>query len=138
MSSMTLPDLLFGFIFFYPLFMAYVWMAGGLFYWFHYERGANRPDQPPVLPSYPKVALVVPCFNEEQTVYETVSTLLLHDYPDFEVIALDDGSRDRTGAILDAMVKVNPRLRVIHHSVNQGKAVGLNTAAMMTDADYLV
>jgi len=137
-ATIGLPELLYGFIFLYPLFMAYLWMAGGLFYWFHYERGAGTPDQPPSLPSYPKVALVVPCFEEEGNVFETVSTLLLHDYPDFEVIAVNDGSRDRTGAILDAMVKINPRLRVIHHAANQGKAVGLNTAALMTDAEYLI
>jgi biofilm PGA synthesis N-glycosyltransferase PgaC len=137
-TPITLPDLLFGFIFLYPLFMSYVWMAGGLFYWFHYERGTRHPDHPPALPSHPKVALVVPCFNEEETVFETVATLLLHDYPHFEVIAVNDGSRDRTGAILDAMVKVNPRLRVLHHAANQGKAVALNTAALMTDAEYLV
>ncbi|HEV3020584.1 MAG TPA: poly-beta-1,6-N-acetyl-D-glucosamine synthase [Burkholderiaceae bacterium] len=137
-APITLPDLLFGFIFLYPLFMSYVWMAGGLFYWFHYERGTRHPDHPPALPSHPRVALVVPCFNEEETVFETVATLLLHDYPHFEVIAVNDGSRDRTGAILDAMVKVNPRLRVLHHAANQGKAVALNTAALMTDAEYLV
>jgi biofilm PGA synthesis N-glycosyltransferase PgaC len=137
-ATITLPDLLFGFIFLYPLFMAYLWMAGGLFYWLHYERGTRDPDHPPELPSYPKVALVVPCFNEEETAFETISTLLLHDYPDFEVIAVNDGSRDRTGAILDAMVGTNPRLRVMHHAANQGKAVALNTAALMTDAEYLV
>jgi len=38
----TPPELLFGFVFLYPLFMAYLWMAGGLFYWFHYERGPRR------------------------------------------------------------------------------------------------
>jgi len=134
----TLPDLLFGFIFLYPLFMSYVWMTGAVFYWFHYERGANHPEHPPALPSYPKVALVVPCLNEEPTVFETISTLLLHDYPDFEVIAVNDGSRDGTGAILDAMLKLDSRLRVIHHAVNQGKAVALNTAALMTDAEYLI
>ncbi len=136
--AINLPDVLFGFVFLYPLFMAYVWMAGGLFYWFHYERGAGTPDHPPVLPHYPKVALVVPCFNEQDQVYETVSTLLLHEYPDFEVIAVNDGSRDRTGQILDAMAQSHARLRVIHHASNQGKAVGLNTAAFMTDAEYLV
>jgi biofilm PGA synthesis N-glycosyltransferase PgaC len=136
--SISLPELLFGFIFVYPLFMAYLWMAGGLFYWFHYERGAGTPDHPPALPAHPKIALVVPCFNEQDNVFETVSTLLLQDYPDFEVIAVNDGSSDGTAEILDAMVRIHPRLRVVHQAANQGKAVALNTAAVMTDADYLV
>jgi biofilm PGA synthesis N-glycosyltransferase PgaC len=137
-ASIGLPELLFGFIFVYPLFMAYLWMAGGLFYWFHYERRAGTPDHPPALPLHPKLALVVPCFNEQDNVFETVSTLLLQDYPDFEVIAVNDGSSDATAEILDAMIKVHPRLRVIHQASNQGKAVALNTAAVMTDAEFLI
>jgi len=138
MDPISGPQLLFGFIFVYPLFMAYLWMAGGLFYWFHYERRAPRPDHPPALPRYPKVGLIVPCFNEQDNVFETVSTLLLQEYPDFEVIAVNDGSRDDTGAILDAMLPLHPRLRVIHQATNQGKAVALNTAACMTDAEFLI
>jgi len=137
-ASISLPELLFGFIFVYPLFMAYLWMAGGLFYWFHYERRAGTPDRPPELPSFPKVALVVPCYNEQDNVFETVSTLLLHEYPNFEVIAVNDGSSDSTAEVLDAMARIHPRLRVIHQARNQGKAVALNTAAVMTDAEFLV
>lgn len=59
-------------------------------------------------------------------------------YPNFEVIAINDGSRDRTGEILDALADEYPLLRVIHHVRNQGKAVGLNTAALLTHAEILV
>ena len=44
---------LFDFTFYYPLFMSYVWMCGGLYYYFHYERKDPAYDQPPPLPSYP-------------------------------------------------------------------------------------
>ncbi len=137
-TAISLPDVLFGFLFLYPLFMAYLWMAGGMFYWFHYERRAGTPDHPPTLPHYPKVALVVPCFNEQENVIDTVANLLLQKYPNFEVIAVNDGSSDRTGQLLDVMGRADERLRVIHHAINQGKAVSLNTAAFMTDAEYLV
>lgn len=129
---------LFGFTFLYPLLMSYLWMAGALFYWFHYERRGSNPRSPPALPEYPKVSLVVPCHNEESDVEETVSNLLAHNYPDFEVIAVNDGSRDATGAILDALAARNPRLRVIHLAQNQGKAMGLCTAALLSNADYLI
>ncbi len=138
MNNLSFPEILFGFTFLYPLLMAYVWMAGGIFYWLHYERKAPLPSDPPELPSHPKIALIVPCFNEEDNVYDTVTNLLNHDYPNFEVIAINDGSKDKTGEILDAMCKVAPRLRVIHQNENQGKAVALNTAALLTTAEYLV
>ncbi|MGB8339070.1 MAG: poly-beta-1,6-N-acetyl-D-glucosamine synthase [Burkholderiales bacterium] len=134
----NLPQVLFAFTFYYPLFMSYLWMAGAVFYWYHYERKSSHPDQPPTLSSYPKVSLVVPCFNEGAQVRDTVGNLLAHNYPDFEVIAINDGSSDNTGEILDELAQSNPRLRVIHLAQNQGKAVALDTAAAMADSDYLI
>jgi poly-beta-1,6-N-acetyl-D-glucosamine synthase len=131
-------EILFGFTFYYPLFMSYLWMAGALFYWYHYERKGSDPDQPPALPSHPKISLVVPCFNEGAQVRDTVGNLLAHNYPDFEVIAVNDGSSDETGDILDGLAQNNPRLRVAHLAKNQGKAVALDTAAVMADSDYLI
>ena len=68
MSNPNLPafaDALMAFVFYYPLFMAYLWMAGALFYWFHYERRLGKPSDPPELDEYPTVAVIVPCHNEE-------------------------------------------------------------------------
>ena len=130
--------ILFQFCFLYPLFMSWLWMAGGLFHWLSFERRHSRPGEPPELAVYPKVALVVPCFNEEDNVEETVLNLLAHDYPNFEVIAVNDCSQDRTAAILERLARAHPRLRVLHHAVNQGKAVALTTAARLTDAEFLL
>ncbi len=138
MDDGQLPHLLFSFTFYYPLFMSYLWMAGALFYWYHYERKGSDPDMPPELPSHPKISLVVPCYNESQQVRDTVNNLLAHNYPDFEVIAVNDGSADDTGKILDELAEKNPRLRVIHLAKNQGKAVALDTAAALADSDYLI
>lgn len=133
-----LGNMLFQFCFLYPLFMSWLWMAGALFHWYTFERRHSRPGQPPELVAFPKVALVVPCFNEEDNVEETVLNLLSHDYPDFEVIAVNDCSLDRTGVILDRMAREHPRLRVLHLAVNQGKAVGLSTAARLTNAEFIL
>jgi len=130
--------MVFQFCFLYPLFMSWLWMAGSVFHWFRVERRHSLPGAPPPLSHTPKVALVVPCFNEEDNVEEVVLNLLAHQYPNFEVIAVNDCSRDRTGAILDRLAAEHPRLRVIHHEVNQGKAVGLTTAAQLTDAQFLL
>lgn len=133
-----LKDVLLDFVFYYPLFMAYLWITGAIFYYFRFEKPYAKLKTPPVLKEYPGVALVVPCHNEEQNARETITQLLLQKYPDFEVIAINDGSRDRTGAILDEMARNDKRLRVIHQVKNQGKAVGLNMAALMTDKEFLV
>ena len=130
--------LVLNYLFYYPLFMAYLWMTGAIFYYFRFERRYLNLKMPPVLSEYPGVALVVPCHNEEENVRESVTQLLNQKYPDFEVIAINDGSRDRTQQILEELAKKDKRLRVIHQAKNQGKAVGLNMAALLTDKEYLI
>lgn len=134
----SVSSVLLDFVFYYPLFMAYVWMIGGIYYYWHWERKEGAPDDPPALHVVPKVSILIPCHNEEDNVHDTVTWALAQEYPDFEVIAINDGSKDRTGAILDEMRASNPRLRVIHHAENQGKAVGLRMGAVASRGEILV
>jgi biofilm PGA synthesis N-glycosyltransferase PgaC len=133
-----LVEFLFNFLFYYPLFMAYLWMTGAVFYYFRFEKRYIDLKSPQVLTEYPGVAMIVPCRNEEENVRETVTQLLHQKYPDFEVIAINDGSSDRTQEILEELAKQDKRLRVIHLAKNQGKAAGLNMAALLTNKEFLV
>jgi biofilm PGA synthesis N-glycosyltransferase PgaC len=142
----TLPALLgdawgamLAFIFFYPVLMSMVWMIGGITFYLRFERHPHRiVNQPPVRDEYPLIAVLVPCFNEEAHAEETIEALMELAYPNFEVIAINDGSKDKTGEILNQLASRFPKLRVIHQLENQGKAVGLNTAALLTKAEILV
>lgn len=136
---MKLDILLFDFTFYYPLFMSYVWMIGAVAYYLHYERKSIRVADPTsLLKSTPMVSIVVPCYNEEDNIREVVAALARMNYPNYEIICVNDGSKDNTGAILNELLANHPRLRVIHQAQNQGKAVGLNTAAMMAAGEYLL
>jgi len=143
---MTLPALMGSFwgvmlsyVFLYPVLMSLLWMIGGVAFYFRYERYPHRiVSQPPERADYPLIAVLVPCFNEEANARETIDALMELRYPNFEVIAINDGSRDRTGDILNALADEYPLLRVIHNVKNQGKAVGLNTSALLTHAEILV
>src|ERR1051326_5649013 len=75
------------FIFFYPLFMSFIWSFGAIYYYFHWERESQMPDEAPDLPATPMVSIVVPCFNEEPNVRETIGSLLGQEYPAFSTIA---------------------------------------------------
>ena len=136
---MKLDILLFDFTFYYPLFMAYVWMVGGIAYYYRYERDGTDADDPlQLLASTPFVSILVPCFDEEENLREVVDALSRLNYPDYEIICINDGSRDRTGAILDQMAGAYPKLRVVHQAKNQGKAVALNTGALMARGEFLL
>lgn len=61
----------------------------------------------------PRASVLVPARDEERGVEACVRSLLAQDYPDFEVVVLDDGSTDETPNILGRLAAEDPRLRVI-------------------------
>ncbi len=137
MHTHALQSLL-NFAFFYPLAMSLIWMSGGLIYFFRWERREPSRVKPPPLPSYPLVSLIVPCHNEGEHVRETIDHLAKQTYPNVEIIAVNDGSTDDTGAQLDQLMKEIPELRVLHLATNRGKATGLRAAALAAKGEYLV
>lgn len=130
--------ILFQFAFLYPIVMSFFWMSGGLYYYFRRERHSRtRTDLPP-MDHFPPVSILIPCHNEGDNAEETIGSALLQKYPDFEVIAINDGSRDNTAEVLNAMAARHERLRVIHLDRNLGKANALRMGALAARSEYLV
>lgn len=138
MSLDLFHDALAAFCFGYPFVMAFYWVAGGLLFHLTRERHEPRYDQPPRLAAYPPVSILVPCYNEAVLLRETLAALTRLDYPEFEIIAINDGSQDDTAAILDALTVSLPQLRVVHLAHNQGKSTALNTGALLARHELLV
>jgi biofilm PGA synthesis N-glycosyltransferase PgaC len=134
-----LDSLIEGFIYYYPLFMAYIWMFGALIFYFRYEWGQQgNAEHLPELTEYPPVSVLIPCYNEGENIRETVEVLLLQKYPNFEIIAVNDGSKDNTLEILEELAGQHKQLRVVNLHTNQGKAMGLRTAALLANSEILV
>ena len=80
------------------------------------------------------VSVFLPCHNEEGNI-ERVAAGLEAELPRiaerYEIVVVDDGSRDRTGEIADRLAAANPHLKVVHHPVNRGygAAVSLRASA---------
>ena len=134
MVSFALPQFCFG----YPFVMSWYWMTGGLLYYVYRELGAPPQDAPPQLDVWPPMSIIVPCYNEAETAVETLTRAAAVDYPDFEIIAVNDGSRDNTAEILDALVARIPNLRVVHLAENQGKVNAMNVGALLARHEILV
>jgi poly-beta-1,6-N-acetyl-D-glucosamine synthase len=137
-ETQTLVNALGMFCFGYPFVMAWYWMSGALLYRLLRERHEPLPDEPPVLADYPGVSLLVPCHNEADNAEETFGVLAALQYPQLEIIAINDGSRDDTAAILDRLAARLPNLRVVHLQRNQGKSVALNVGALCAKHEILV
>jgi cellulose synthase/poly-beta-1,6-N-acetylglucosamine synthase-like glycosyltransferase len=104
------------------------------------ERGFAKPyvQTPiPTLTTYPSVAIVVPCYNEEKTLASTVASLLALQYQKekLEVIIVDDGSKDSTLAIAKSFEK-DARVRVFHKE-NGGKHTAMNFGLTQTNAEFI-
>jgi biofilm PGA synthesis N-glycosyltransferase PgaC len=130
-------DSLMDFTFYYPLFMAYVWMIGAINFFFRFERAVVGHELPPV-PFLEPLSVIIPMRNEALHARETVEYALALNYPDFEVIAVNDGSTDETGALLDALAERHERLRVVHLAANQGKAIALEMGVLVSRHEFVL
>lgn len=81
----------------------------------------------------PKVIVTLPVYNVGPFVAECIDSLLAQDYPNFEIIAVDDGSTDDSAAIIAA--RNDPRIRLVRRSVNLGLAATANEALALAAAD---
>ena len=79
----------------------------------------------------PLVSIVMPCYQNGQTLSRTVKSIQAQTVKDWELIAIDDGSRDDTLAVLEQLAKSEPRMRVIHQEnggVSAARNAGMDAA----------
>ena len=79
----------------------------------------------------PKVSVIVPVYKAEKYLRKCVDSILAQTFRDFEVILVDDGSPDKSGAICDEYARKDPRVRVFHKEnggVSSARQCGLDNA----------
>lgn len=94
-------------------------------------RKARRHPRPE---RFPRVSILVPARNEEANIERCVTSLLAQDYPDFEVLVLDDESTDRTRSILESIAAGDPRLGVLAGRPLESGWLGKNWACAQLSA----
>ena len=103
-------------IYFY---LSTTFFIGGMFiiYWLHNQYHLDIIVEPTPPPSQaPLISVCIPARNEERNIRACVEVMLAQDYPDLEVIVLDDRSTDATPSILADIASRDPRLRPISGS----------------------
>jgi glycosyltransferase involved in cell wall biosynthesis len=111
------------------------------------QRLADIPPAP--AGAAPRVSIVFSALNEAATIEPALRSLLALDYPNLEIIAIDDRSTDATGAILDRLGREHSVLRVLHirelppgwlgknHALQRGGEVASGDYLLFTDADVV-
>ena len=84
----------------------------------------------------PAVSVIVPVYNVRERIEACIKSILSSTLRDIEVIAIDDGSSDGGGEVLDALAGEDLRLRVIHQQ-NQGVSIARNNGIEAAAGEYL-
>jgi len=123
------------FVYLYPLLMSFVWMTGALIFFLKLERkNAVLPETE----KCPLFSVLVPCHNEQDQLRDTVVHLMGLDYPEYEVILIDDGSNDDTASVIHQFCEEHKNVRGVYVKQNQGKAAALNAGCLVARGDLIL
>lgn len=87
---------------------------------------------------YPKlITVIIPVYNTEQYLTTCLDSLLQQTFQDFEVILIDDGSKDKTGEICDEYSSRFPKIKVIHQK-NRGVSAARKIGLEMACGKYII
>jgi len=130
------PAYLAALIFFawYPIFSSSLWVISSVVFFFRRERA----ECPYPAPGFrPRVTVLMAAYNEEKHIVNTILGCLKIDYPDFEIVIVNDGSTDLTVAKVIPFARAG-KVRLIDKSKNEGKAMALNDAIPLTTGEILL
>ena len=85
----------------------------------------------------PAVSIIVPVYNVEKYLRECLDSILNQTFKDFELILIDDGSKDKSGEICDEYAKIYNNITVVHQK-NQGQAAARNNGVKISEADWIM
>ena len=77
----------------------------------------------------PKISVIVPVYNTEKYLHRCIDSILAQTFTDFELLLIDDGSKDNSGAICDEYAAKDSRVRVFHKEnggVSSARNLGLD------------
>lgn len=121
----------------YPLVSAMMWTFTSLVFRRRREAADESfyaiPDD-----ELPSVSVIVPAYREARTLPGTLRALLAADYPDYEVVVVDDGSGDGTPELVRALATGDQRLRLVRKETNEGKAMAMNDALLVCRGEIVV
>ena len=89
----------------------------------------------------PKIAVIIPCYNEEdnvKAVYDRLTEVLNYTNYQYDLIFIDDGSKDNTLNELLKLYEKDPKVKIIDFSRNFGKEIALSAGLDYADADAVI
>ncbi len=123
----------------YPVVGSFFWFCGALAYRYLKTNTGDRSWTNLPVAQQPLITIMIPAHNEEVMIRETIDYLFGQlNYQNFEVLVMNDGSSDRTAAILAELQTKYSRLRVIEIEANKGKAHAFNIGMYFAKGEYIL
>jgi len=107
----------------------------GLRVWMTHKGATKRITQQQV---NPKVSIIIPFYKVEEFIEDCIKSVLAQDYPNFEVIFVDDKSPDGSRAIVEKYAAKDDRFKIVIHDHNQGLGPARNTGVEQATGAYLL
>ena len=85
-----------------------------------------------------KISVVIPCFNEEKTISQIINKVDKFKSFSKEIVVVNDCSTDNSKKIIEDICKKNNLIKLINHSVNQGKGAALRTGIEYSTGDIVI
>ncbi|MAO19120.1 MAG: hypothetical protein CMJ35_02670 [Phycisphaerae bacterium] len=86
----------------------------------------------------PKVSLVIPFYGVEDFIEDCIKSVISQDYPNLEIIFVDDRSPDRARSIVERYMSKDDRISLVTHDVNQGLGPARNTGVKHATGEFLL
>ncbi len=83
------------------------------------------------------VSIITPAFNAGRFIAETIASVQAQTYDQWEMIVVDDGSRDNTCEVVEALAKEDGRIRLLRLTINSGPAIARDTALQAARGRYI-
>ncbi len=110
-------------------------------FWFMVFLTTNNKTKNKAITNPPFVSIVIPAYNEEKRIKPTIQSVLGLDYPadKFELIVVNDGSKDQTAQIIEGMINGNKKFNIkTINQKNKGKGAALNAGLKLSRGEFFV
>lgn len=87
---------------------------------------------------HPAISIIMPCYNSEKYIGRTLKSVFGQSFKDYELILVDDGSKDKIPEIIDEVGRNHPDCVTVFHKENEGQSVARNLALEHAKGEYIV
>lgn len=138
--SMYLYVIFTNYLFLYPVIMTIIGIVFSILFYIFSERNRHlyTDDHFKHLTDTPLISILIPCYNEEDTIFESTKSLFDMSYQNIEIILIDDKSTDNTLFELNQLKILSPHVKIISLETNQGKANALNRGLEHAQGEFIL